>query len=93
MDETEIIVEIDADQAPFEKAINWPASTMLEEKEDGILVMKTRTHSYFDLKRWILERTPHVKVISPEWLREDIREALVAGLKVNSVQKSKEEES
>lgn len=85
IDETEIIVEIDADQAPFEKAINWPASTTLEEKEDGILVMKTRTHSYFDLKRWILERTPHVKVISPEWLREDISDTLVTGLKVNSV--------
>ena len=86
MDETEIIVEIDAEQAPFEKAINWPASTTFEEKENGTLVMKTRTHSYFDLKRWILERTPYVKVISPEWLREDIRNALVAGLKVNSAE-------
>ena len=86
MDETEIVVEIDAEQAPFEKAINWPASTTFEEKENGTLVMKTRTHSYFDLKRWILERTPYVKVISPEWLREDIRNALVAGLKVNSAE-------
>ena len=86
MDETEVVVEIDAEQAPFEKAINWPASTTFEEKENGTLVMKTRTHSYFDLKRWILERTPYVKVISPEWLREDIRNALVAGLKVNSAE-------
>lgn len=86
MDETEIVVEIDVDQAPFEKAINWPASTTFEEKEDGTLVMKTRTHSYFDLKRWILERMPYVKVISPEWLREDIKAALVAGLKANSTE-------
>ena len=86
MDETEIIVEIDADQAPFEKAINWPSSsTTIEENEDGTLVIKTRTHSYFDLKRWILGRTPHVKVVSPKWLRDDIKETLVAGLKLNSV--------
>lgn len=89
IDETEVTVEIDADQAPFEKAINWPESTTLEEKEDGILVMKTRTHSYFDLKRWILERTPHVKVLSPEWVRKDINETLAAGLKLNSVLESK----
>lgn len=84
MDETDVVVEIDAGQAPFEKSINWPSSTTLEEKKDGTLVIKTRTHSYFDLKRWILERMPHVKVISPKWLREDIRETLVAGFNLNS---------
>ena len=83
MDETDVVVEIDADQAPFEKAVKWPDSTHLEEKEDGTLIIKTRTHSYFDLKRWILERTPHVMVISPQWLKDDIRETLMAGLKLN----------
>lgn len=83
MEETEVTLEIDDEQAPFEKAINWPESTTLEEKNDGYLIMKTSTHSYFDLKRWILERTPHVRVLSPEWLREDIKNTLIAGLKVN----------
>ena len=86
MDETEVILEVDSEQASFEKAINWPISTKLEEKEDGALLMKTRTHSYFDLKRWILERTPHIRVMSPEWMREDIKETLSAGLELNSSQ-------
>ena len=83
MEETDVILEIDGEQAPFEKAVNWPENTMLEEKDDGSLIIKARTHSYFDLKRWILERTPHVKVLSPEWLREDIKDTLTAGLKAN----------
>ncbi len=82
MEETNVTLEIDEEQAPFEKAVNWTEGTLLEDKSDGTLIIKTRTHSYFDLKRWILERTPHVKVLYPEWLREDIKSTLEAGLKV-----------
>ena len=81
MDECEVVLRIDGDQAIFERAVNWPESTTLEDGEDGSLIIKTRTHSYFDLKRWILERTPHVSIISPLWLKDDIRETLEMGIK------------
>ncbi len=81
MDECEVVLRIDEDQAIFERAVNWPESTTLEDGEDGSLIIKTRTHSYFDLKRWILEHTPHVSIISPLWLKDDIRETLEMGIK------------
>lgn len=81
MDECEVVLRIDEDQAIFERAVSWPESTTLEDGEDGSLIIKTRTHSYFDLKRWILERTPYVSIISPLWLKDDIRETLKMGIK------------
>ena len=81
MDECEVVLRIDEDQAIFERAVSWPESTTLEDGEDGSLIIKTRTHSYFDLKRWILECTPHVSIISPLWLKDDIRETLEMGIK------------
>lgn len=81
MDECEVVLRIDGDQAIFERAVSWPESTTLEDGEDGSLIIKVRTHSYFDLKRWILERTPHVSIISPLWLKDDIRETLKMGIK------------
>lgn len=84
MEETEIVLVVDADQAPFEKAMNWPGSVKLTDNADGSLTIRARTHSCFDLMRWILARTPHIKIISPDWIREDAIQAMRYGIEANT---------
>ena len=84
MEETEVVLMVDTDQAPFEKAMNWPGSVKLTDNADGSLTIRARTHSYFDLMRWILARTPHIKVLSPDWVREDAIKAMKEGIEANT---------
>ena len=50
----------------------WPDSVSFEEKDNGTVHMTAKTHSRRGCIRWILGRTPDVKVISPQGLKDEI---------------------
>ena len=77
----EVLVEIDSSRARHFKAKKYlPSQKIIEEKEDGTLVLSyviTQELEIIDIvKRWI----PHMKVISPVSLKEQIAEDLLAYL-------------
>lgn len=75
---------LDDEQADYETEKNWPECVSFDKTEEGT-VMTAKTGCAFHCMRWILERTPHVIVLEPEWLKEKAIEALREGLEMNGV--------
>ena len=67
-------------QAPYEKEKQWPKGTVsFTDTEEGT-VMTAVTRTIFDVRRYILKRTPYIKVLSPQWLRDSIQNLLQRGI-------------
>ncbi|MFH0800821.1 MAG: WYL domain-containing protein, partial [bacterium] len=45
-----------------------------EELPDGSLILHFTTSSRYEVKAWILSHGSHAEVLSPAWLREELRE-------------------
>lgn len=80
IDPFSVKLHIDAWEGMYVKQKKWPNSVLIEDKEDGSIIFKATTHSYYDCKKWILGRTPHITILEPQWLLDDIKETLQAGL-------------
>jgi len=67
-------------QVPYEKEKRWPEGkvTFKDTKEGTIMTARTRTR--FDVRRYILKRTPYIKVLEPEWLRLNVKQMLLKGI-------------
>ncbi len=80
----EVVVEVHPSRALYFKAKKYlPSQKIIEEKEDGTLVLSftvTQELEMVDIvKRWI----PHVKVVSPISLREEINKDILEYLNQN----------
>ncbi len=71
---------IDKDEALYVKEKKWPESVKITDNSDGSITFEAETHSYYDCRKWILERVMSVTVLEPEWLKEDIKDTLKVGL-------------
>lgn len=77
----DVKLKIAKEESLYIKQKKWPESVKITDNEDGSIIFETKTHSAFDCKRWILEKTPFVKVIEPEWIKDEIKAALEEGIK------------
>ena len=77
----EVKLQLTQMEATYEKQKDWPESVSFKDCEDGTSVMTATTHSLFDCRRWILARIPSVKVIEPQWLKEDIQNTIATAFK------------
>ena len=76
----EVKLLIDPFQAPYEKEKQWPKGKVsFQDTPDGTIMTAT-TRTKFDVQRYILKRTPYIKVLSPQWLVELVNEKLKSGL-------------
>ncbi len=75
-----ITLHFDNWETVYVKQKNWPDSVTITDNTDASITFNATTHSYYDCKKWILGRTPHVTVLEPQWLADDIKETLQAGL-------------
>lgn len=67
-------------QAPYEKEKNWPKGKVyFKDTPDGTIMTAT-TRAKFDVQRYILKRTPYIKVISPQWLKDSTLALLQSGI-------------
>ncbi|MCR5731673.1 MAG: WYL domain-containing protein [Sphaerochaetaceae bacterium] len=67
-------------QVPYEKEKQWPKGKVsFKETKEGT-VMTAVTHTRFDVQRYILKRTPYIKVLEPEWLKDSVVAAYKEGL-------------
>lgn len=70
---------IDPWQAYYEKNRKWPESVTFEDTAAGTIMTAT-TRCNFDCRRWILMRSPYIKVLEPQRLKDEIVQALKDGL-------------
>jgi len=71
----EITLHFDVYQARWIRERIWHESQILEEKEDGSLILKIKGNRE-EIKRWIIGYGSHVKVIEPESFKDEIEEEI-----------------
>jgi predicted DNA-binding transcriptional regulator YafY len=54
----------------------WHESQQMEEKADGSVVLRLEVAPGWELKAWVKGFLPHVRVVKPAALREEIREEI-----------------
>lgn len=70
----------DAEMAGYVRERVWHESQSLEERPDGSVHVKMSVAGSWELKSWIKGFVPHVRVLQPASLRDEIARDLEAGL-------------
>lgn len=71
---TKVRILIEKEQAFYEKEKRWPEGTSITPKEDGSIILETKTGNIPACTMWILSLGPKAKVLSPKSLRLQIAE-------------------
>jgi predicted DNA-binding transcriptional regulator YafY len=77
----EVEVAFDATLAGYIRERVWHESQRLEERPDGSVLLRMSVAPGWELKSWIKGFIPHVKVLAPARLRDEISADLRAALK------------
>jgi len=72
-----VVLRISGEVAPYFKAANYfPSQKVLRTEKDGALLVETKIGHFMEVlpivKRWI----PHIKVIEPEDLKEEVKRSV-----------------
>lgn len=73
---------IDHYQAPFEKEKQWPKDRVTFKDTDEGTIMTAKTRTVFDVQRYILKRTPYIKVLEPQWLKDEVLKKMESGIRL-----------
>ena len=67
-----VVLEVDAAVAAYVRERVWHESQELEERPDGSLALRMKVTPGFELKSWIKGFLPHVRVLEPASLRQEL---------------------
>jgi predicted DNA-binding transcriptional regulator YafY len=73
-------LSFDAEMAGYIRERVWHESQTLEEKPDGSVLLGMSVAPSWELKSWIKGFVPHVRVLQPATLRDEVARELSAGL-------------
>lgn len=76
----DVILRFDAHQAPYIRERTWHPSQIIEAQEDGGIEMRFTTGAIGEIRRWVMRYGRHVRVISPEGLKQSIIDEFRASL-------------
>lgn len=65
-----------ADQARYVTEREWPAGTVIEDGEDGSIVLNVTTSGKYELIRWLMGYGASAEVLEPDWLRREVAEEI-----------------
>ena len=75
-EEFEAVLKFDAFSGFFNAEKKWPDGVSIETLEDESVIMHAKTRSKSGITKFILSYGYEVEVLSPQWLREEIKAAL-----------------
>jgi predicted DNA-binding transcriptional regulator YafY len=67
-----VVLQVDAAVGPYVRERVWHESQELEEREDGSLLLRMEVTPGFELRSWIKGFLPHMRVLEPQRLRQEI---------------------
>lgn len=73
-----IELQFDKEIAGYVRERVWHESQQLEEVADGGVVLRLEVAPNFELRTWIKGYLPHVRVLAPSSLREELRREIAA---------------
>ena len=77
-DPVDIVLRFRADQAPYVRERVWHPSQKLTDLPDGGVQLAFRAGGPFEIRRWILGWGDAVEVISPEELRNEVKQLFMS---------------
>jgi predicted DNA-binding transcriptional regulator YafY len=81
-DPVDIILRFRSDQAPYVRERLWHPSQQVTELPDGGVQLAFRAGGPFEIRRWILGWGDAVEVISPNELRDEVRQILTSAISI-----------
>ena len=81
-EEFEAVLKFDAFSGFFNAEKRWPDGVKIETLEDESVIMYAKTRSKSGLIRFLLSYGFEVEVLSPQWLREEVKSDLKKGLEI-----------
>lgn len=76
IDEFEAELKFDSFYGLLNMELSWPDAVKIQKQQDSSIVMTARTRSHSGIREFILKYGSHVSVISPKWLKDEIKEEL-----------------
>lgn len=76
-EEFEAVLKFDAFSGFFNAEKKWPDGVTIETLEDESVIMHAKTRSKSGITKFILSYGYKVEVLSPQWLREEIKVSLL----------------
>jgi predicted DNA-binding transcriptional regulator YafY len=71
----EVVIEFDADAAPYVREREWHRTQQLTDRADGSVLMRLHVCVDQPLRQWVLGFGPAARVVSPGRLAAEIFEA------------------
>lgn len=78
----EVVLKFSERYARWIKRKKWHPTQVIEEQKDGSIVFKVKVEGTIELKWWIYHWIPHVEVLSPPELKQEMIEEMEGMLKV-----------
>ncbi|MDI6893156.1 MAG: transcriptional regulator [Bacillota bacterium] len=72
----DVVIRFASEQARYIKGKQWHKSQVLEEGEDGSLVMRMRVGGLGEVKRWVLQYGAGAEVLAPPDLRQMVADEI-----------------
>ena len=72
----DVVIKFSTESAPYVKEREWHTTQILEEQDDGTVVLKLITNHLDEIKRWVFCWGSEAEVLEPKELRSAIRNEL-----------------
>ena len=76
----EVVLRFDAEIKPYVLRKKWHESQKEKELKDGV-ELRFKVNGIEGIKQWIYKWLPHVEVVEPRELKEDIKKELKEAMK------------
>ncbi len=71
-------------EGTYLKQKEWPDTVKITDNEDGSIIFEAETRTRYDCITWIQARIDRVKILEPEWLKEEVLKNLRTAMELNS---------
>jgi len=75
--EFDVKIEFSKQIAPYIEERTWHPEQTIKEYKNGKIILSMKCTSKLEIKRWILSWGSDAKTVSPDWLKQDIKEEAI----------------
>ena len=71
-------------EGTYLKQKEWPDSVKITDNDDGSIIFEAETRTHYDCVTWIQARIDRIKILEPEWLRQEVMDNLRKAMELNA---------
>ena len=75
---------INEDEGRYIKQKEWPDSVKITDTDDGSIIFEAETRTHYDCVSWIQARIDRIKILEPEWLRQEVMDNIRKAMELNA---------